>query len=204
MEAPLPPDERARVEALRKFKILDTEPEAVYDDVARLAAYVCQTPTALITFVDEGRQWFKSRVGFGPRETPRDVSFCAHAILQPGPLVVTDALDDERFRDNPFVLESPYIRFYAGFPLTSDEGRRVGTLCVLDNVRRFLFSEQAEALERLSRVVMALLNARRTIAYLEGALNVKRAKVAELEGGAAREEPAPRAPGGRITDGGTY
>ena len=191
MKAPLPPDERARVEALRQFKILDTEPEAVYDDVARLAAYVCQTPTALITFVDEGRQWFKSRVGFGPRETPRDVSFCAHAILQPGPLVVTDALDDERFRDNPLVLESPYIRFYAGFPLTSDEGYRVGTLCVLDTAKRILFPDQAAALGRLSNVLTALLNARRTVTYLEGALNVKRAKVAELEGEAAREEPAP-------------
>src|SRR5687768_9242338 len=174
MEAPLPPDERARVEALRQFRVLDTEPEPVFDDVARLAAYVCQTPTALITFVDDARQWFKASVGFGPRETPRDVSFCAHAILQPGPLVVTDALDDERFRDNPFVLESPYIRFYAGFPLTSDEGHRVGTLCVLDTERRRLFPDQAAALGRLSNVLTALLNARRTVDYLEGALNVKR------------------------------
>ena len=188
MKAPLPPDERARLETLRQFKILDTEPEPVYDDIARLAAYVCHTPTALITFVDEGRQWFKSHEGFGPRETPRDVSFCAHAILQPGPLVVTDTLDDERFRDNPFVLESPYIRFYAGFPLTSDEGHRVGTLCVIDTERRRLFDDQREALGRLSRVLTALLNARRTVAYLEGALGAKRARVAELEGEQAREE----------------
>ena len=182
MRAPLPPDERERVEALRQFRVLDTEPEQVYDDIARLAAYVCHTPTALITFVDEGRQWFKSRVGFGPSETPRDVSFCAHAILQPGPLVVTDALDDERFRDNPFVLEAPYIRFYAGFPLTSDEGHRVGTLCVLDTERRRLFDDQKAALARLSNVLTALLNARRTVAYLEGALNARRAKGAELGG----------------------
>jgi len=190
MKAPLPPDERARVEALRRFKVLDTEPEQVYDDIARLAAYVCQTPTALITFVDDNRQWFKARVGFGPRETPRDVSFCAHAILQPGPLVVTDALDDERFRDNPLVLEAPYIRFYAGFPLTSDEGLRVGTLCVIDTERRRLFDDQREALGRLSNVLNALLNSRRTVTYLEGALNAKRARVAELEGAQSREESA--------------
>jgi len=183
MKAPLPVDEDARLENLREFKILDTEPEEVFDEITRLAALISQTPTALITFVDADRQWFKSRVGFEQRETSRDVSFCAHAILQPGPHVVKDALDDERFRDNPLVLESPYIRFYAGFPLTSPEGYRLGTLCVLDNVRRMLFSEQAEALERLSKVLMSLLNSRRTIAYLESALNVKRKRIAELEGG---------------------
>lgn len=182
MRAPLPEDEQARVENLRQFRILDTEPEEVFDEVTRLAAYISQTPTALITFVDSDRQWFKSRVGFGRRETPRDISFCAHAILQPGPTVVKDALDDERFRDNPLVLESPYIRFYAGFPLTSAEGHRLGTLCVLDSVRRLLFPEQAEAMERLSRVAMALLESRRTVAYLEGALNAKRKRLAELEG----------------------
>src|ERR1044071_3328384 len=94
MRAPLPEDERARIENLREFHVLDTEPEQAFDDLTRLAAYISQTPTALITFVDSDRQWFKSRVGFDRRETPRDVSFCAHAILQPGPLVVKDALDD--------------------------------------------------------------------------------------------------------------
>ncbi len=182
MRAPLPPDEAARVETLRQFKVLDTEPEEAFDEIARLATYVCQTPTALITLVDAERQWFKAKVGFEPRETPRDISFCAHAILKPGPLVVTDALDDERFRDNPLVLKEPYIRFYAGFPLTSAEGHRLGTLCVIDNVRRQLFRDQADALERLARVAAALLNERRTIAFLEGALNVKRARLAELEG----------------------
>jgi GAF domain-containing protein len=182
MKAPLPEDEGARAENLREFRILDTEPEEVFDEVTRLASYISQTPTALITFVDSDRQWFKSRVGFDQSETPRDVSFCAHAILQPGPTVVKDTLDDERFRDNPLVLESPYIRFYAGFPLTSAEGYRLGTLCVLDSVRRLLFPEQAEALGRLSRVAMGLLEARRTAAYLEGALNAKRKRLAELEG----------------------
>jgi len=190
MRAPLPPDESARVETLRRFKVLDTEPEEEFDEITRLASYVCQTPTALLSFVDADRQWFKSRVGFAPRETTRDISFCAHAILRPGPLVVTDALDDERFRDNPLVREDPYIRFYAGYPLTSAEGHRLGTLCVLDSVRRQLFPDQAEALGRLARVAGALLNARRTIAYLESALDVKRSKLAALEAAAPREEPA--------------
>ena len=182
MKAPLPEDEQARLENLRQFKVLDTEPEEAFDEIARLASYIAQAPTALITFVDSDRQWFKASVGFGRHETPRDVSFCAHAILQPGPLVVKDTLDDERFRDNPLVLETPYIRFYAGFPLTSDEGYRLATLCVIDTVRRLLFPEQAEAIERLSRVTMSLLNARRTVAYLESALNAKRKRVSELEG----------------------
>jgi hypothetical protein len=192
MKAPLPEGEQARIETLRQFKVMDTEPEAVFDEVTRLAALITQTPTALITLVDSERQWFKSRFGFRPRETPRDVSFCAHAILQPGPLVVKDALDDERFRDNPLVLKEPYIRFYAGFPLTSSEGHRLGTLCVLDRERRILFTEQLEAMESLSKVVMALLEARRTVAFLEGALNAKRKRIAELEGARpAGAQPAP-------------
>jgi GAF domain-containing protein len=146
VEAQLPQAERARVAALAEFHILDTEPEEAYDEVARLASYVCHTPTALVTFVDAGRQWFKSRAGFALRETPREVSFCAHAILQPGPLAATDALDDDRFRDNPLVLEEPYICFYAGFPLTSEEGHRLSTLCVIDSAKRVLFPDQEAAL----------------------------------------------------------
>lgn len=182
MKAPLPEDEQDRLEALRHFKVLDTGPEEAFDDIVRLASYVCHTPTALITFVEADRQWFKARLGFDQPETSRDASFCAHAILRPGPLVVRDTLDDERFRDNPFVLAAPYIRFYAGAPLTSAEGYRLGTLCVLDNVPRVLFPDQDAALQRLSKQVMTLLNLRRTISYLEGALNAKRDRVEELEG----------------------
>ena len=182
MKAQLPEDEEARLAALREFKVLDSDPEEAFDAATRLAALICQTPKALITFVDEDRQWFKSRVGFDERETSRDVSFCAHAILQPGPLVVRDTQTDERFRDNPLVLSSPYIRFYAGAPLTTPEGHKLGTLCVLDTVPRVLFADQAEALELLSTQVMALLNLRRTVNYLESALNRKRERVAELEG----------------------
>lgn len=181
MKAPIPDDEGARLDALRQYHVLDTDPEEAFDDIARLASYVCQTPTAIISLVDADRQWLKSRVNFEPRQTSRGDSFCAHAILQPGPLVVRDTLDDERFRDNPLVLSAPYIRFYAGSPLTSTEGYRLGTLCVLDSVPRMLFPDQAEALRRLGNGVMALLNARRAVAYLESALNEKRARVEELE-----------------------
>lgn len=182
MRAHLPEDEGARLDALRQFKVLDSEPEEGFDASARLASLICQTPIALITFVDADRQWFKARVGFDGQETSRDVSFCAHAILQPGPLVVRDTQDDERFRDNPFVLSSPYIRFYAGAPLATAEGHRLGTICVLDTVPRVLFADQAEALDLLSKQVMAMLNLRRTIGYLEGALNRKRERLAEAEG----------------------
>lgn len=182
MEAQLPEGEERRLEALRRFKVLDSDPEEAFDAATRLAALICQTPIALITFVDEDRQWFKSRVGFDEQQTSRDISFCAHAILQPGPLVVRDTQTDVRFRDNPLVLSSPYIRFYAGAPLTTAEGFRLGTLCVLDTVPRVLFSDQAAALELLSTQVMALLDMRRTVSYLESALNRKRERIAELEG----------------------
>ncbi len=182
MKAQVPEDEDARLEALHQFVVLDSDPEEAFDAVTRLAALICQTPTALVTLVDADRQWFKSRVGFTSQETPRDVSFCAHAILQPGSLVVRDTQDDERFRDNPLVLSSPYIRFYAGAPLATDDGFKLGTLCVLDTVPRVLFDDQVAALGLLSKQVMALLNMRRTVAYLERALNRKRERVAELEG----------------------
>ncbi len=182
MRAATPEDERERLEALRHFKVLDTDPEEAFDDITRLASYICQTPSALISFVDADRQWFKARVGFEPQESSRDVSFCAHAILQPGPTVVRDTLDDERFRDNPYVLSAPYIRFYAGAPLVSTEGFKLGTLCVLDSVPRILFPDQAAALQLLGKQVMALLDLRRAVAYMESALGEKRARVEELEG----------------------
>ena len=182
MRAATPENERERLEALRHFKVLDTDPEEAFDDITRLASYICQTPSALISLVDADRQWFKSRVGFEPHETSRDISFCAHAILQPGPTVVRDTLDDERFKDNPLVLSAPYIRFYAGAPLVSTEGFKLGTLCVLDNVPRVLFPDQAAALQMLSNQVTTLLDMRRTVAYLESALNERRARVVELEG----------------------
>ncbi len=181
MKAPLPENEAARLEALRQLKILDTEPEAAFDDLTRLAAYICKTPIALITLLGSDRQWFKSRVEVTPAESSRDVSFCAHAILQPGPFVVPDALDDERFRTNPFVTSEPNIRFYAGSPLTTDEGFKLGTLCVIDRTPRELSQGQIAALRTLSQQVMTLLEMRGKISTLTRSLEESQKKCKELE-----------------------
>lgn len=158
--APLPPNESERLAALRKYGILDTEPEAAFDGMVKLAAYICQTPLAAISLVDENRQWFKSIVGVDAKETPRDVAFCAHTILQTDPLVVPNALEDERFFDNPLVQGGLDLRFYAGVPLVTPEGYRLGTLCVLDQKPREITPEQLDAVKTLAESVMAHLELR--------------------------------------------
>ncbi len=158
---PTPPDESARLEALRSTRLLDTEPDIEFDDIAQIASHICGTPIALISLVDDHRQWFKARVGLGTTQTPRDVAFCAHAIVDRGLLVVPDALDDVRFADNPLVVGEPHVRFYAGAPLLTPEGHSLGTLCVLDRVPRALASEQLRTLEALARQVMLLICLRR-------------------------------------------
>jgi PAS domain S-box-containing protein len=157
MSAPLPANEPDRLTALRALDVLDTPPEQAYDDLSALAAYVCQTPVALISLVDENRQWFKSRVGWTTSESPREVAFCAHTILQSDLLVVPDARADERFANNPLVTSPPSIRFYAGAPLVTDEGYVLGTLCVIDHQPRELTTEQGRALRIVSHQVMAQL-----------------------------------------------
>jgi GAF domain-containing protein len=161
MIAPHPSDEDARLAVLREYDVLDTPPEQPLDDLTALAAYICRTPIALITLVDEKRQWFKSTFGVELRETSRDVSFCAHALTAATPLVVPDTTIDRRFADNPFVTGEPQVRFYAAAPLRSPEGHALGTICVIDTVARQLDDAQVGALVAFSRQVMTQFESRR-------------------------------------------
>lgn len=161
MAARLPQDEAARLAALHALELLDTDPEEAYTDLVRLARELCGSPMGLVTLVDEDRQWFKARDGVDVIETPRDVSFCAHAILDPDEVfVVRDARDDPRFECNPLVAEGPRIRFYAGAPITDDDGHPIGTLCVLDTTPRDLTPAQRACLKALARQASMLLRLR--------------------------------------------
>ena len=163
--------EAARVAALRRYRILDTDPEQAFDDLTLLASTICETPIALITLIDENRQWFKSQIGLSARETARNVSFCTHAIEHPDRImVVPNALDDRRFVNNPFVADEPKIRFYAGAPLLTSDGYALGTLCVIDRVPRRLTPDQMQALDALRRQVQAQLELRRNLLELREAL----------------------------------
>src|SRR5262249_36408380 len=159
-----------RLDALRRYRILDTDPEGAFDDLTFLASQLCETPIALITLIDENRQWIKSRVGVTLTETARSVAFCAHTIEQRGIFVVPDAREDARFQENPFVRNEPHIRFYAGAPLVTAEGHALGSLCVLDKVARTLSESQRLALDALRRQTQAQLELRRNLADLERSL----------------------------------
>ena len=157
-------NEATRLAALRRYEILDTAPEAAYEDFVWLAAHACGVPMALISLVEEDRQWFKAKVGLDLCETSRDVSFCSHALRRPGLFIVPDASRDPRFVDNPLVAGDPHIRFYAGAPLITPEGHTLGALCVMDQVPRVLTQVQQDSLQALARQVVTQLELRRSLA----------------------------------------
>lgn len=156
-----------RLEAVKRFKELDPAIEQDLNDIVDLASQICNTPVALITLLDEDKQWFKAAKGTDVTETPRELSFCNHTIQQPDVLVVTDLLEDERYSNNPMVTSGPNVRFYAGAPLYSKDGYGVGSLCVVDFSARELTEVQANTLKMLSKQVVNLLELNWSIKALE-------------------------------------
>lgn len=161
--ADLHPNETERLQALRSYGILDTASEPAFDDITKIASYVCQTPISIISLVEDDRQWFKSEVGLGIRETPIDQSMCAHALLEHSFLEVPDTTLDSRFANSPLVTGQPHIRFYAGALLRTPDGLPLGTICVIDDKPRVLTPEQREVLAALARQVMAQMEFRRAL-----------------------------------------
>ncbi len=185
--APIPEDEMQRQHVLEGYGIVETLPEQAYDDITHLASEICRTPIASITFLDRDRQWFKSRVGIDVTETPREISFCGHAILEPGSLmVVEDAQKDARFADNPLVTGDPHIRFYAGAPLVTPDGHALGTLCVIDREARDLNESQARSLRALARQIMAQLELRRKLTETEELSHLRDSALDRLQAAQAR------------------
>lgn len=182
MPVGFPPDEAERLAALRRYRILDTEAEEAFDRITRLTQKIFRVPVALITFIDATRQWFKSCYGLNIENNPRDQSFCAYTILQPRVMVIPDLTQDARFTDNPFVLDEPGMRFYAGVPLKSPDGYNVGTLCILDTDPRWgLTEEQRIILEDLAALVVDEMELRLGASQVKTDLQVREqaAKVAE-------------------------
>ncbi|MCC2547224.1 GAF domain-containing DNA-binding protein [Hymenobacter sp. BT175] len=163
-----PVDEAERLEALRSYQILDTPPEVIFDDLTRLAAYICGTPISLVSLIDADRQWFKSNTGLGDlTSTKRDLAFCQYGMLAEDIFEVEDATQDPLFSSNPLVQEDPNIRFYAGAPLVTPEGQPLGTICTIDTVPRRLNDNQRDALRILAREVVSHLELRRARLQLE-------------------------------------
>ncbi len=158
---PTPENEKSRLEKLHALMVLDTRPEALFDEIAKLASEVCSTPIALLSLVDENRQWFKANVGLASvKETHRNLAFCAHAILEDHMMEVADATQDERFSSSPLVTGDPKIRFYAGAPLKLMSGENIGTLCVIDHQPKTLSLYQKAMLGGLANIVVQALTYR--------------------------------------------
>ncbi len=158
---PTPADEHERMEALRRYGAFGLIRSAAFDDIARLAAFICETPIALISLIDSNRQWFLSKTGIDACETSRDASFCAHALVGTDMLIVEDALQDARFAHNAMVVGEPFVRFYAGAPLLTQDGYALGTLCVIDRVPHTLTPMHQKALLSLSRLAVSQLESTR-------------------------------------------
>jgi GAF domain-containing protein len=156
-------NEQERVSELHSYSVLDTPSEAAFDDITKLAAYICQTSISLISLVDKERMWFKSKVGLAVSEIPRIDGFCSSAICQESLLIVPDATANPLLASHPLVVFQPKLRFYAGAPLTTPRGHRIGTLCVIDTIPRDLSQQQAGALQSLARMVIAQLELRRSL-----------------------------------------
>lgn len=163
----LPENEQRRQAALDETGILDSLPEQAYYEIVSLAASICEAPIASLSFIDRDREWIKAIVGVDVKETPRNISFCTHTILKPEMMVVADAKNDGRFAANPFVTRSPYIRFYAGMPLTIDGDLNIGALCVVDVVPRELSEKQMATLRVLANQVSTQLELRRQLRTVE-------------------------------------
>ncbi len=154
-----PANEASRLKTLQSLNVLDTEAEERFDRITRMSKRLFGVPIALVSLVDENRQWFKSCVGLGVSETPRDISFCGHAILGDDIFIIPDAASDERFADNPLVVDEPHIRFYAGCPLSSSNGDKMGTLCIIDRKPRTLTEDDLDTLKDLAMMVERELEA---------------------------------------------
>ena len=171
--APLPADEPARLSALQAYQVLDSKPDPAYQDIVRIAGHIMQVPIVLISLIDAERQWFLAKDGLVVPETHRDLAFCAYTILGTEPMVVRDAHTDQRFASNPLVTGDPNIRFYAGAPLETPQGFKIGSLCAIDRVPREATPAQLDAMQALSRQVVRLLELRLLARQLRDALKEK-------------------------------
>jgi GAF domain-containing protein len=186
-----PQDEFARQRALDTYRIVDTPPDAAFDDIARLASALCDAPVALVSLIDRDRQWFKARQGFDDEQTARDVAFCDHAIREPSRMMeINDATRDARFADNPYVVGEDHVRFYAGVPLVTPGGAAIGTLCVLDREPRELTEVQRAGMASLARLAMYMLEARHRELELQRTAALVASNEAAAKAAAAAAAPA--------------